>query len=103
MKLIYSSALIILTIHMLWTANSALVSNEKKTASTELASALWRLVLMVAITVFASLAAMMLPFEGMALFFQTLHYASTEWMLIALLLFMEKYVSGCFCSCHFLL
>lgn len=45
----------------------------------------------VSITVFSSLMATMLYHEPTALVFQTIHYMSTEWVLIFLMRFMEWY------------
>lgn len=53
-----------------------------------------RLAVVVTITVSSSVLAILLPSKQIAMFFQTIHYASTEWMLIVLLLFLEYYVGG---------
>lgn len=88
MKEIYTLSLLILLLIMLALGQKA------SRKDTELARSLVRLTYAVALTVAASLLAVLLPNESVALFFQTLHYASTEWMLIFLLYFFEKFIKS---------
>ena len=62
-----------------------------KKRNTNIAMAMYRLTYSVVITVSASVLALLIPSEPVALFLQTLHYATTEWMLIFLLSFLEQY------------
>jgi diguanylate cyclase (GGDEF)-like protein len=56
-----------------------------------LGKVLRRVLIAVTATVVTSVAAIYAPTENVALFMQCAHYASTEWLLIYLLCFMEKY------------
>lgn len=56
-----------------------------------LAKAVRHLIIAVSITVITGMTAIFAPTESVALFVQCMHYASTEWLLIFLLLFMEQY------------
>lgn len=56
-----------------------------------LARALRQLMVVVTITVVASMAAVFVTVREIALFAQTVHYASTEWLLIFFLRFLEQY------------
>ena len=85
MKDLYVFTILALVVFMLaygWRARSK---------NTELAKSLMRLTIAVALTVIASTVAIIIPSEPMAIFFQTLHYASTEWVLIFLMAFLERY------------
>lgn len=86
-KSIYVITMLVMGIIMMFLAQKA------KQKNTSIARALVRLTYSVIITVTASILAMLLPSEPVALFMQTLHYASTEWMLIFLLAFLEKYTN----------
>lgn len=52
---------------------------------------LGHLFIVVTITVLSSMLAILVPVKEFALFLQCVHYASTEWLLIFLLRFMEEY------------
>lgn len=67
---------------------------KKKVRQHPMARLLHRLAVVITITVFSSVLAILLPQKEISLFFQTLHYASTEWMLIYLMLFLEFYVGN---------
>lgn len=56
-----------------------------------LAKALKQLIIVDTATVALGVLAVFMPTENTALFLQCLHYISTEWLLIFLLRFMEKY------------
>lgn len=56
-----------------------------------LVKTLIHLFIVVTVTVFSSMLAMIVPVKEAALFLQCIHYISTEWLLIFLLRFMEKY------------
>lgn len=56
-----------------------------------LAKALRQLMAVVTVTVITSMLAVFAPVKNAALFAQCLHYASTEWLLIFLLRFLEQY------------
>lgn len=49
------------------------------------------LAIVVSITMLSSMLAIILPNKQVSLFFQTLHFASTEWMLVFLMRFLEVY------------
>ncbi len=56
-----------------------------------LAGTLRQLIFVVTITVAVGMAAIFVPSQNSALFLQCLHYACTEWFLVFLLRFMERY------------
>lgn len=56
------------------------------------------LTLAVNVTVLSRILATFFPVQEAALFMQCIHYAATEWILIALLRFMEKYTKGGFAN-----
>jgi diguanylate cyclase (GGDEF)-like protein len=67
------------------------VGKRAKGQNNPLAKALTQLMMLVFLTVVSSFAAAFVAKEKIALFSQSLHYASTEWLLIFLLRFMEQY------------
>lgn len=85
MKWLFAIPLCLLLVLMNYLAARAL---RKKNP---LAKALWHLVIAVTVTVFFGAIPVFAPTEETALFFQCVHYISTEWLLIFLLLFMERY------------
>ena len=85
MKLIYTGFILLFLIIMLTVVQRAKRKNDK------IAKSMIRLIYSVCITVLSSLCAIILPSEPVALFMQSLHYASTEWTLIFLLMFFEEY------------
>lgn len=85
MKMIYVSTVIIMVIAML------AMGQRTRRKNTDLAKSLVRLTFSVTITVVSSILAMVVESESLALIMQTIHYASTEWTLIFLMAFLERY------------
>lgn len=73
---------------------NTLVFWKKEKKDKEIVKSLRQLIVAVSITVLSSMLAIKLPDKEMSLFLQTFHYASTEWMLIFLMRFLEVYVGG---------
>lgn len=85
MREIYAIVLFILLIIMYVTVQRA------KYKDNNAAKTVIKLAYIVAFNVIANQLAVFIPDERMAVFFQCLHNASTEWGLIVLLMFLEEY------------
>ncbi|MBO5484896.1 MAG: EAL domain-containing protein [Lachnospiraceae bacterium] len=59
-----------------------------------LVKALRQLIIVVTVKIMTGMLAILIPEKEIALFMQCAHYASTEWLLIFLLRFMEQYTEG---------
>lgn len=88
MKTIYSCSLIALIAILHY------MLHEARKRDTRMVHVLSRLCAAASVVVISSMLAIILPNEEVALFMQTLHYASTEWMLIYLLFFLESYTDN---------
>lgn len=85
MKLLYIATLCVGLLFMNYTGIRA--QGQKN----PLAKALRQLIIVVNITVVSGMTAIFAPTKSTALFIQCIHYASTEWLLIFLLRFLEQY------------
>lgn len=85
MKILYTILICVLMVFM----NYFVICTLRK--KNPLAKALRQLVTAVTITVIFSILTLFVPTKEAALFLQSLHYISTEWLLIFLLRFLERY------------
>ncbi len=85
MKNVYIVTILVMVVAML------VLGLRARRKNTDLARSLLRLTICVAAAVFTSLLAMTLHSDRAAVFMQTVHYVTTEWTLIFLMAFLERY------------